>query len=165
MLLVKAHEMLSMLVAPMANVLPNSFFGFEGSRLLALFLMIFICFVSGLLFRSKSVRQRVGQLEDNFLYLIPGYMLIKSITADAIGNKDQRDLRPVMVDMDGTSKIGFLAEENGDVCVVFFPEPTKSDSGEVLIMPRASVRHIEASTNKIAQCMKRFGKGLLQFEK
>lgn len=165
MLLVKAHELLSRLIEPISRMLPASFLGFDGSRVLALLLMVLICFISGLLFRSKAVKKRVRQLENNFLYLIPGYTLIKSITADAVGNQEENDLKPVLVEMEGILKIGFLAEEGDDLCVVFFPEPTKSDAGEVVIMPSSSVRRIDASTNKIAQCMKRFGKGILQYSK
>lgn len=165
MLLMKAHEMLSKLIKPFSGMLPISVMGFDGSRVIAIFLMVLICFISGLLFRSTAVRKGVNQLEDNFLYLIPGYTLIKSITADAVGDKDQHDLKPVLVEIEGIMKIGFLAEERDDLCVIFFPEPTKSDAGEVVIMPRTSVKSIDASTNKIAQCMKRFGKGILQYSK
>ncbi len=163
MLLIKAHEVLSKVVKPIAGMLPDTFMGFDGSRLIAILLMILICFISGLLFRSKSVRKGVSRLEDNFLYLIPGYTLIKSMTADAVGNQEEHGLKPVLVECDGTTKIGFLAEEKNDLCVIFFPEPTKSDAGEVVIVSRASVKNIDASTNKIAQCMKRFGKGLIQY--
>jgi uncharacterized membrane protein len=165
MLLVKAHEILSRLIEPISRMLPDSFLGFDGSRVLSLFLMVMICFISGLLFRSQSVRKRIAQIEDNFLYLIPGYTLIKSITADAVGDKEVNELRPVLVETEGLMKIGFLAEEKDDLCVVFFPEPTKSDAGEVVIMPSSSVTRIDASTAKIAQCMKRFGKGILQYSK
>lgn len=162
-LLVKAHEILSKIVAPIADQMPDNILGLDGSRLIAILLMIAICFFSGLLFRSKRIRKYIGKLEDSFLSLIPGYALMKSVTADAIGDVGERDLVPVVVENDGSKKIGFLTEEQGDYCVIFFPEPTKSDSGEVIIMPKSSVKKINAPTNKIAQSMKRFGKGLIQY--
>ena len=97
MLLRKAHDYLSHIVQPIADVLPDVFFGFDGSRALAIVLMVSICFFSGLLFRSSWIKNNLGKIEDNFLSFLPGYALIKSVTADAMGHENLNGLIPVWI--------------------------------------------------------------------
>lgn len=163
MLLKKAHEILAIIVTPIADLLPDMFLGFDGSRTVALMLMIVICFLSGLIFRSSYIKRHIDKVEDNFLSHVPGYTLIKSVTADALGHQTEYSLITVLVTEGEKSKIGFLTEEQGDQCVVFFPEPLKSDSGEVVILPTSAVKKLNVPSNKITLGMKRFGKGLIQY--
>lgn len=163
MILKRAHEILSKIVTPIADLMPDIFLGLDGSRVLVIVIMVLLCFCSGLLFRSRWIKDRIGSLENGFLSFLPGYSLMKSVTSDAIGHDNSQNLSPVVVEDNGSSRIGFITEEKGDLCVVFFPEPLKSDSGEVLIMPKSSVRKIKAPTNKITLSMKQFGKGLIQY--
>ncbi len=162
LLLKKAHEIIYVWVEPLARRMPDIFFGFDGSRTIALIIMIAVCFISGLFVRSNYIKRRIGLMEDRFLTHIPGYSLMKSIAAGALGKEDQAGLIPVVSSEDGISKIGFMVEELEDRCVIFFPEPLDSNSGEVLIMPTTSIRRLNLPANKVTLGMKQFGKGLLQ---
>lgn len=163
MLLVKAHEVVKRLVAPLSDLLPSEFLGFNGAGFLALIMLVVICFLGGLLFQSTRVKEAVGKLEDNFLSLLPGYTLIKTVTADAIGKADVNNLMPVKIQDGDSWRIGFLAERDDKNSVVFFPEPTNSESGEVKIIPNELVQEMKIPTQKVVRSMKSFGKGLLQY--
>ena len=163
MLLVKAHEVVERLVAPLSDLLPREFLGFNGAGFLALIMLVVICFLGGLLFQSTRVKEAVGKLEDNFLSLLPGYALIKTVTADAIGKADVNSLMPVKIQDGDSWRIGFLAERDDKNSVVFFSEPTNSESGEVKIIPNELVQEMSIPTQKVVRSMKNFGKGLLQY--
>ena len=89
----KAISTLSKVSAPLSERMPEVIAGLDGSRLLAVCLIVVICFVSGLAFRLSLVRQRVGGLEEKVLSYLPGYTMIKAIATDTLGSKDARTLQ------------------------------------------------------------------------
>jgi uncharacterized membrane protein len=161
----KVFIVLVKLSSPVARTLPDHFWGFDGSKLVTILFIIIICFVSGLIFRSTGLRKMMGKLEINFLSFMPGYTLVKSITADAIGEKVENKLTSVLVKDGDSWRIGFLVEEGGEMCTIFLPEAPRHDSGEVKIVPAAMVRKINMPSNKVAQSLKNFGIGALDWLK
>src|SRR6187401_710712 len=81
MILAKINGFMITLSEPLAKRLPDVFFGFDGSRLLAILLIIFVCFVGGLAFRARLIRRLIAKLEGNVLVHIPGYAMFKSLAA------------------------------------------------------------------------------------
>ena len=64
-ILTKAFMILGVLADPISQQLPRTILGMDGSKIIVLFLLVIICFFSGLLFRSTKVRSWVGSLEEN----------------------------------------------------------------------------------------------------
>lgn len=56
MIFAKALEILHKISAPLSEKLPVIIFGLDGSNLVAIALLILICFLSDLLFRSNLVK-------------------------------------------------------------------------------------------------------------
>jgi len=94
-------------------------------------LLVLICFVSGLLFRSKYVKNWIKKLEDQVLINLPGYALIKSITARVMGETLDEDMCPILIPGDGSYSLAFLVEKGEKFCTAFIPETPKHDSGEM----------------------------------
>lgn len=163
MMLDKAHIILLKISSPLAEELPELIFGLDGSNLLAVLLLIIVCFISGLFFRSSRVRRWVGRLEENVLSYVPGYAMVKSITTDAIGDTTEHNMTTVLVRDGDTWNIGFLVEEDGGFCTVFIPEAPRHDSGEIKIVPAAWVKKIDVSSNKAARSLQRYGKGAVHW--
>jgi uncharacterized membrane protein len=161
----KAHEVIMKIIKPLDQVLPETILGFHGSRLVALLLLIFVCFISGLLFMSPRVKRWIGTLEDSVLSYLPGYTLLKSIAADAVGGEAENKMTPVLVRSEDEWNIGFLVEEEDGLCTVFLPEAPRHDSGEVKIVRADAVRKIDVSANKLSLSLKSFGKGALHWTK
>jgi len=161
----KAFEILHKISAPIAEKLPDQIFGFDGSMLLAILLLIVVCFFSGLLFKTNLAKKGISKLEDNVLVLIPGYSLIKSITAGAIGEDVDNAMKPILI-KDGESwGLGFLVEEGENMSTVFIPEAPKHDSGEIKIIPTVYIQKLDVSTTKFIQSFKTFGKGAIHWMK
>jgi len=49
----KANSILSVITEPISRRIPDSILGFDGSTMITIFLLILICFIGGLVFRSK----------------------------------------------------------------------------------------------------------------
>ncbi len=157
----KGYEVLLKLSEPIARYMPELILGFDGSKTLTILLLLVVCFFAGLLFRSEKVRYWVARLEDNVLVYLPGYILLKSITADAIGQQVEDKLSPVLV-QDGESwNLGFLVEEGESLSTVFLPDAPRHDAGEVRIVPSQSVRKLEISNSQFTKSINTYGKGIL----
>jgi len=150
---------------PLGEKLPDIIFGFDGRALLAMFFLIAVCFLSGLLFRSKKAKKLIGGLETNVLSYVPGYSMVKSIASDAVGEKSENILTTVLVKDGDSWNIGFLVEEMDGLCTVFFPEAPHHDSGEVKIVPAASVKRLNITSNVAAKSLNSFGKGAINWIK
>lgn len=161
----KAYTILHKLSAPISEKLPEIIFGFDGSNLIAIFLLIFLCFMSGLLFRSRLVKGWIQKIEDNILVNFPGYALMKSITAGAVGKQSDTDMTPILIHEDDSWSLAFLVEKGEKFSTVFIPEAPRHDSGEVKIMPTDRIEKLDISVHKFTQIIKTFGKGANQWIK
>ncbi len=161
--LAKAIEILIKISQPLANVMNEKVFGFDGSMLVAIVLLVIICFIGGLLFRSAVVKKWIAKLEDNMLIFLPGYALIKSITADTLGEQVENELKPVLVKDEENWNMGFLVEEDERYATVFVPDAPRYDAGEVRIVPIANIKKLNVSVRKFSQSIKNFGSGTLHW--
>jgi uncharacterized membrane protein len=163
MMLGHAHQIMVKISGPLATLLPDRLFGLDGSMILAVILLILICFFAGLLIKSKKVKQQMSRLEDTLFVYIPGYLLLKSIAADTVGEKEASAMKPVMVKDGDAWKIGFLVEEKAGLSTVFVADAPRHDAGEVLIFPSELVKQINVPNNKVIQSLKNYGKGAIDW--
>lgn len=161
----KAYNIFHVVSAPLSEKLPELIFGLDGSNLITILLLVFICFFSGLLFRSRLVKGWIQKIEDNILVNFPGYALMKSITAGAVGKQSDTDMAPILIHEDDTWSLAFLVEKGEKFSTVFIPEAPKHDSGEVKIIPTNRIEKLDISVHKFTQIIKTFGKGATQWVK
>ncbi len=155
----KAFDMLEKISTPIASKLPNSIFGLDGSKLVAIALLIILCFLSGLMFRTKRVKGWISILEDKVLVYVPGYALIKAMTADAVGDSTGKSMIPVAVKDEEIWNLGFLVEETELMCTVFIPDAPRPDAGEIRLVPKESVKKLDVTLKAFNICLKNYGKG------
>lgn len=161
----KAHEIFLKISKPLVGKLPNIIGNFDLHNLIAILILVSVCFISGLLFKLKLTKRWVRRLEENVLSYLPGYNLLKSIVAGAVGEEIEHGLSTVLVynpDEEAWG-IGFLVEEGDGLCTVFIPEAPRHDSGDVKIVPAANVKKVQVSSYKAAKSLKSYGKGALQW--
>ncbi len=159
----KAHSILSVIAEPISRKISDSILGFDGSGLITILLLILICFIGGLVFRSKRVKKSLQKLEDKFLIFIPGYSLMKSVTADTLGEDVENKLIPVRVADGEDWLLGFLIEEGKNHSTVFLPDAPRYDAGEIRILPTASVIKLEISANKFTKMIRSYGVGAVNY--
>jgi uncharacterized membrane protein len=159
----KALSIVQLLSEPFTGLLPEFLLGFDGSKLISLFLLLLISFGAGLIFRSKKVKKHLGRLEDKVLIYIPGYSLIKSITADTLGEESEHKLTPVRVSDGEFWLLGFLVEEGAKYSTVFLPDAPKYDAGEIRILPSDLVVKIDINANKFSKVIRSYGVGAVKW--
>ena len=159
----KANSILSVITEPISRRISDSIPGFDGSGLISILLIILICFMGGLVFRSTGVKKFLQKLEDKVLIYIPGYSLIKSVTADTLGEDVANKLIPVRVADGEDWLLGFLIEEGKNHSTVFLPDAPRYDAGEIRILPNTSVIKLEISANKFTKMIRSYGVGFVGF--
>jgi uncharacterized membrane protein len=155
----KAYVILNGISAPLSRYLSKQVLGFDGHILISLVLLVMACFLSGLLFRTKTVKRWIIALEDKVLVFLPGYSMMKSITSDTIGNPKDAKLKPALIKDGEEWGLGFLVEEGKVMSTVFKPDAPRHDAGEIKLVPRESVRKLDIPLNVFSKSIKNFGKG------
>jgi len=159
----KARLIMLKLSRPLTEKLPDIVLGLDGSNLLAILLLILVCFFAGLIFHSKSIRKHIDWLEENVLAYLPGYTMMKSIAADVVGHGEASNMKTVIVKAEEGWNLGFLVEQDERNSVVFIPEAPRHDSGELKIVPNGDVQVVNVPTSKAARYIQRYGKGTLSW--
>jgi len=124
------------MVAPIADKIDFSLFGGETtSRIIAMAVLLILCFIAGLFAKTKIANQMKEWIEDNILSNIPGYTLLKGMTETATGLESKNLKEVVLVDIEEVWQIGFLMERiDNDLNAVFIPGAPNPMSGDVVFV-------------------------------
>jgi uncharacterized membrane protein len=160
MIVSKANDIMLKISEPLGKKLNEGFLGLDGSRILAVVLLVVFCFLCGLLFRLAIAQKTMKLLEDYVLSHLPGYTLFKSFATDVAGGDTAGQMTAVLVQEENSWKPGLLVETHGEWSTVYFPEVPKLDSGEVKMVPTDTIHKVAATGLQFMKTMKGFGKGM-----
>lgn len=149
------------LVAPLTHVLPASYVGgIAIATILAVALIVLLCFVVGLFARTRYGRRLTAWFEDSLLGGLPQYQMVKGIAEGMTQMESAEGLRPALVSMEGGWQLAYLMEklDNGWL-VVFIPQAPTPMSGNVMYVPPERVRPLELTMAGAMQLVKRLGLG------
>jgi len=151
------------LVEPIGDKLPfESIVGLETPLLLALLLIVLLCFLSGLLATTTLARKGIEKAEAAILSKVPGYELLKSLSLSLVGKEGDVNYPVVMLTIDGIGQFALLIEEgNGEdgLATVFVPDAPSPRSGGVFFVPGDMITPIEVSLTDAMRSLKSFGGG------
>ncbi len=130
-------------------------------HLLAVAMLILICFVAGLLGRTAVAKKLIDVLEGNVLSKIPAYALMKTKTQSMLSADDIEDMAPVVVRFDDSWQIAFEIEriESKNCVAVFLPSAPDPWSGSVCVVTADRVKPLDLSLPIAAKIAKRLGRG------
>ncbi len=157
----KAMSVALKFVTPVAEKLPDEFhIGVARVSLLAIGLLVLICFASGLFARTKIAQRLVRGLESSVLSKIPAYEYFRQVTGGLLGVEGQSNHPVVLAQLDGGWQIGIQVESeiNGFV-TVFIPDAPNPRSGGVYLMAVERVRPAGLALPAALNCLKRYGAG------
>ena len=124
-----------------------------------LFLVVVLFFICGLLARFAMIGKMKEWIENNVLLYIPTYSKYKAkMTAKLQPEEDVRP--PVLVELNGAWKPGFLIKTNEEKSTVFLPTTPDIDYGEVWIVENARVSLLEMTTKEFKTSILLSGKGM-----
>jgi uncharacterized membrane protein len=147
--------------APLVALLPQKDIGgITLASLVALALLLLLCFGAGLLARAAAGRAFADRFEERLQILYPRYSVIKAMSQGLHGALGQRVLKPVMARFDDHELIGFDIERLDDGRVVLYlPGAPDAWSGSVVLVPAERVQPLDIDPAQLARSMQRLGLG------
>jgi len=157
----KALGLLDRAGAALARVLSvNDVAGIPAPRLLAVLILVAMCFLAGLVARTSVARGLTQQIEDRFLRNIPGCTFYKRFGASLIGAEDREEGDVILVRIEDAWQFGFLMERMNDGQIVaFVPGAPEASSGSVYVLTPDRIRQVEVTMAQAVKCLHRLGRG------
>jgi uncharacterized membrane protein len=157
----KALELTKKLAAPLSVLIPlDSIGNIAMVNLLALGIVLLICFLAGLAAKSTLARKSIGNLESRVLSKIPVYGLLKS-KIDAIVQPEKAEgMKPVLARFDDSWQIAFEVEriQEGGVAI-YLPGAPDPWSGSVCFVTEDRIQPLELTLLPVLRILKGLGKG------
>jgi uncharacterized membrane protein len=98
-------------------------------QVIAILIMLAVCFVAGIVVRTGPGRRAKNVLERSVLEKIPGYALVRGLAERVSGDESEGAFRPALVEVEEALSPGFIIEELDDgrytVLVPSVPTPRR----------------------------------------
>jgi uncharacterized membrane protein len=148
-------------LSPIATLLPvQNLGGVAVAEILAILLFIAVCFLLGLLVRTKGGKTLGGWLEGKLFKFFPGYQTMKKLSRQFLGQGEDTLGKPVLIRMGESRQIGFLIEEHqsGEI-TVFVPLAPAFSFGQIHTLKGERVEEVEIPMKKVFDCLSKVGIG------
>ena len=151
-------------LAPVEARLPDLAFGGMASlTILALIVLLTICFIAGLLGRTRGGRALTLRLEAMLLNNLPAYQLLKSMTQGMASLENTNQLRVVMARIEDAWQLAFLTEDAGNgLLAVYVPGAPSPMSGSLFFLTPDRIKPLNISLKEAMLCIRRLGLGSRQ---
>lgn len=157
LLLLKGMQAVVGLVRPVAKLLPE---WMPAENILALLLVLIVCFVVGLAVRTGPGRAIRSRMQTSVLGKIPGYTTIRGLTQRLAGEADENVWKPALVEIEDALVPAFIIEEHGDGrFTVFVPSVPTPFAGAVYILDGTRVHPIDVPFAQAIQSISKWGSG------
>jgi uncharacterized membrane protein len=130
-------------------------------NLLALAVLLGLCFLAGLVAQRATARKLSAKIESVMLEAVPGYSFVKGF-ADNIRQSDElsESFIPVIVQFDDYSQIAFEIEhQEGGKVVIYLPGAPNPWSGTVVYVTPDRVRRLPMNVSEVVRSIRKLGKG------
>jgi len=157
----KALQITSKFAIPIAGLLgADKIVGVAVAELLAIALLVLICFIAGLAAKTQWAKKFVQSLEINVLEKIPVYELLKTKAQSTLSFEETEGMSPVAARFDDSWQVAFEIEriEDGKV-VLFLPGAPDPWAGSVCVVTKDRVSPLDLTVTSAVNLMKRLGKG------
>jgi uncharacterized membrane protein len=161
LILGKAIQILRIVTVPLAEQLPyESVIGLETPRILAVFVLLLVCFFAGLFAKTSLAKKFVHWIEAAILSNLPGYTYLKNLGEEAAGLAPAHGQKPVLAKFDDAWQIGFIVERipEGRV-VVFIPDVPSPWTGGVFIFDEKRVKPLNVTSTAAVKSLQKLGAG------
>lgn len=126
---------------------------------LALVLVLLICFGAGVVARLSLGRRFSGWMERNLLLLFPRYAIVRDQMAGNVGGGIvSTTLKPVLVRFDDHQLIAFESDRGDDLVIVYLPGAPDPWSGQIVFVKPEQVSPLNMDFAKAIEICKRLGR-------
>ncbi|HLX72566.1 MAG TPA: DUF502 domain-containing protein [Verrucomicrobiae bacterium] len=157
LLLLKALKSLIGLVQPIAKLLPA---WLPGEQLLALLLILILCFLTGVAMRTRIGHAIWGHIEKALFQRIPGYALFRSLAQRMAGESEETAWKPALAEIEEALVPAFIIEELDDGrFTVFVPSVPTPFAGAIYILTPDRVHPLDVPFTQAVKVISRWGSG------
>lgn len=162
-LLNKVFQLSLMVVAPVDRLIPvESFVGVATVNILAIALILLVCFIAGLIAERAASGQTIQRVDGMLMDMIPTYAVFKTVVASASTEDGMASqMKSVLVRFDDYDQVAFELERNGDKAVLFLPGAPSAWSGGTVVADVARVQYLNLPAHQAVKLMRTFGRGTL----
>lgn len=157
LLLLKGMQAVVGLVRPVAKLLPE---WMPAENILALLLVLIVCFVVGLAVRTRAGRSIRSRMEVSVLGKIPGYGMLRGLTQRMAGEAGEDVWKPAFAEIEDALVPAFIIEAHDDGrLTVFVPSVPTPFAGAVYILHGSRVHPIDVPFVQAIQSISKWGSG------
>jgi uncharacterized membrane protein len=157
LLLLKGMASLAGLVRPFTGLLPD---WVPAEHLLSLGLVLLLCFLVGVIVRTRAGRSVRERVETSLFDRIPGYAVFRSLTLQLVGQGRENAWKPAFVEIEEALVPAFIIEEHEDGrFTVFVPSVPTPFAGAVYVLSRERVHPLEVPFTQAIRPVSRWGAG------
>jgi uncharacterized membrane protein len=157
LLLLKGMVSLAGLVRPFTGLLPD---WVPAEHLLSLGLVLLLCFLVGVIVRTRAGRSVRERVETSLFDRIPGYAVFRSLTLQLVGQGRENAWKPAFVEIEEALVPAFIIEEHEDGrFTVFVPSVPTPFAGAVYVLSRERVHPLEVPFTQAIRPVSRWGAG------
>ena len=160
-LLEKGFSIVQKITKPIIHQFPKvEVLGLAMEEIVALFIIIFICFTAGLIAKTAHAQKLIQKLEDGILSFVPGYSFMKNMNESMLGFESNQDLKVILVPTDAGLQFAFLIEKiDENKFAVFIPDGPNPWSGSVVFVEKKDITEVGISQKEALACIRKLGYG------
>jgi uncharacterized membrane protein len=142
---------------PLAAKLPPSI---QFPYMTEIVAVLAVCFLAGLLIRTRPGRW-IGHLFERYVFdRVPGYALVRGLTGQSVTGAMGHSMIPALVEMEDGLVPGLIIESRDDGYVtVFVPSPPNPTSGQAYIFASSKAHPVDVPLPKFIGCITKWGLG------
>src|SRR3954468_10308116 len=161
LLLAKAAKALLGLLAPVTSQIPA---GMEFRGIVAILLLVVVCFVVGLIVRTGPGLRAKNAFEQAVLEKLPGYSFIRGFAKRLTGRSEEQTLQPALVDIEDALVPALIVEALDDGSyTVLVPSAPMPMAGSIYIPPRERVHPVDIPLTQAIGVFSKWGTGAGEF--
>ena len=157
----QAIQLTAKVLVPIEKLLPvQTLGGVAVAHLLAILIILAICFTAGLAARTRLGRRLSDAFEKAIARKIPGFGLIKGMTGEVANIKSRSDICVALARIEEAWMLSFILEEleNG-LLVVFVPSAPTPAAGSVYYLTEDRVKRLDVPVSTAMKVIMRLGLG------
>lgn len=157
LLLAKTIKGVLALVSPVTNQIPAAI---EFRQLVAVAIIVGICFLAGILVRTSPGAKARNAIERHLLERIPGYTLLRSLTERITGQEKDETWKPCMAEIEEALVPAFIIETLADgQFTVFVPSVPTPAAGAIYILSPERVHPVDVPFTQAIRVISKWGVG------
>jgi uncharacterized membrane protein len=160
-LLNKAFDFARRGIKPVAKIIPDQLVsGATMEAMIAIGLIVLLCFLAGLFARTLMARKITSELESAVLSKVPAYDYLKQAGSSMMGLGEMAEHPVVLAQLGDAWRLGVQTDiAQGGLAAIFVPNSPNTFSGSVFFVASDKVRRLDVPLAGVLQCLERCGVG------